>query len=70
MKARSLLPLAALVSHALAQDVFEPADFNVTEALLANGVDVSALPGLVNLTEKRSLSNPCAVAVSNSGRQI
>jgi len=65
MKARSILSLAAIAGNALAQEVFEPSDFNVTEALIANGIDVSALPELANLTEKRSLFSPCAVAVSN-----
>lgn len=64
MKAHSLLPLAAIASHALAQDVFETANFNVTKALIANGIDVSALPGLANPTEERSPLNPCTVAVS------
>lgn len=66
MKFQSTLPLVALTSSAFAQDVFEPSDFNVTEALIANGVDVAALPELTNLTEKRSLFSPCAVAVRKS----
>jgi hypothetical protein len=45
--------------------LFEPSNFNVTEALIANGVNVSAIPDLASLTEKRSLSSPCAAAVSN-----
>ncbi len=69
MKVQSTLPLIALASSALAQDVFEPVDFNVTEALIANGVDVAALPELANLTEKRSLFSPCAVAVRTASRQ-
>ena len=65
MKAQSILPFVALASGAVAQDAFEATDFNVTEALIANGVDVSALPELANstLTEKRSLFSPCSVAV-------
>jgi hypothetical protein len=63
MKGRSLLSLAAIVGGVFSQDAFEPSDFNVTEALIANGVDVSALPELANLTEKRSLFSPCATAV-------
>lgn len=63
MRSRSILSLAAIAGNTLAQEVFEPSDFNVTEALIASGVDVSVLPGLANLTEKRSLSNPCAIAV-------
>ncbi|KAJ4357128.1 hypothetical protein N0V95_002785 [Ascochyta clinopodiicola] len=65
MKARSILWLGAAAGTGFAQDVFEPSDFNVTEALIANGVDVSALPELANLTEKRSLFNPCAVACNS-----
>jgi hypothetical protein len=64
MKARSFLSLATIAGNALAQEAFEPLDFNVTEALIANGVDISALPELANITEKRSLFSPCAVAVS------
>lgn len=42
------VPLGALTlaAGAFAQDVFETPDFNVTEALIANGVNVSALAGL------------------------
>ena len=70
MKAGLIASLGALAASVLAQDVFEPADFNVTEALVANGVNVSALPDLAALTEKRSLSSPCAAAVSQpSARQ-
>ncbi|KAJ4368693.1 hypothetical protein N0V86_009602 [Didymella sp. IMI 355093] len=64
MKARSILSIAAVAGNALAQDTFEPSDFNVTEALIANGVDISALPELANLTEKRSLFNTCAIATA------
>jgi hypothetical protein len=66
MKASFIASLGVLAASALAQDVFEPSDFNVTEALIANGVNVSAIPDLASLTEKRSLSSPCAAAVSNS----
>ena len=65
MKASSILSLGAAAGGILAQDVFEPSDFNVTDALIANGVDVSALPGLTKLTEKRSVSSPCAIAVGH-----
>lgn len=63
MKGRSISLLAAVVGSAFSQDVFEPANFNVTEALIANGVDVSVLSELANLTEKRSLTTSCATAV-------
>lgn len=54
---------AALVAGVVSQATFEPADFNVTEALLKNGVDVSALPELAPLAE-RSLLDGCSIAVS------
>jgi hypothetical protein len=56
--------LGALVAAVSAQTgVFEPADFNVTEALIANGVNVSAIPQLSGLVERTSLSG-CSIAVS------
>jgi hypothetical protein len=64
MKAGLLFSLGTCAAT-LAQDVFEPSDFNVTEALIANGVNVSAIPELAALTEKRSLSSPCSIAVSH-----
>ncbi|RYN32485.1 hypothetical protein AA0115_g3883 [Alternaria tenuissima] len=39
----------AVAARASTQDVFEPADFNVTEALMNNGVNVSAIPELAGL---------------------
>jgi hypothetical protein len=64
MKATSFLPLGALVAAVSAQaDIFEPADFNVTEALIANGVNVSAIPELAGLVERTLLSG-CSIAVS------
>lgn len=58
---RSLL-FAALASFVVSQ-IFEAPDFNVTEALLDQGVNVSALPELAGLVERSS--NPgCNVAVS------
>jgi hypothetical protein len=65
MKACFFASLGALAASAVAQDAFEPSDFNVTEALIANGVNVSALPDLAALTEKRSISSPCTAAVGN-----
>lgn len=41
---------------------FEVPDFNVTEALLANGINVSALPELAPLVE-RTLASGCSIAV-------
>jgi hypothetical protein len=66
MKTSLITSLGAFALSATAQDVFEPSDFNVLEALVTNGVNVSALPDLAALTEKRSLSSPCAAAVSSS----
>jgi hypothetical protein len=61
MKGKGAVALYAVLAAAWASD-FEPADFNVTAALIANGVDVAAIPGLAGLTE-RSAINACAVAV-------
>jgi len=46
-----------------AQDTFEAPDFNVTDALIGNGVNVSAIPELANLVV-RSSSSGCSIAVS------
>jgi len=69
MKSLLIVSLGALAASVIAQHAFEPTDFNITEALLGNGVDVSALPELAGLTEKRSLFSPCAVAVRLSANQ-
>jgi hypothetical protein len=53
--------LGALTATALANS-FEPSDFNVTEALVDNGVNISAIPGLAGLVERSSL-NGCSIAV-------
>ncbi|KAH6639597.1 hypothetical protein C7974DRAFT_134998 [Boeremia exigua] len=65
MKLQATISLLACATSTLAQDFLEASDFNVTEALIANGVDVEALPELANLTEKRSLFSPCAVACNS-----
>ncbi|OAL43971.1 FAD binding domain-containing protein [Pyrenochaeta sp. DS3sAY3a] len=52
--------LGALTATALANS-FEPSDFNVTEALVDNGVNISAIPGLAGLVERSSLSG-CSIA--------
>ncbi|KAI4620329.1 hypothetical protein J4E80_004855 [Alternaria sp. BMP 0032] len=44
-----------------AQDTFEAPDFNVTEALIQNGVNVSAMPEMARLATRSSLSG-CSVA--------
>jgi hypothetical protein len=46
-----------------AQDTFEAPGFNVTEALIHNGVNVSAIPALAGLVVRSSLSG-CSIAVS------
>jgi hypothetical protein len=38
---KNVVPLAALVAVVAGQSTFEAADFNTTEALLNNGVNVS-----------------------------
>jgi hypothetical protein len=52
----------AVAAGVTAQDVFEPVDFNVTEALIDNGVNVSAIPELAGLAV-RSLLKGCSIAV-------
>lgn len=60
---RSFIPLGAFVASVTAQTgAFEPADFNVTEALIANGVNVSAVPQFSGLVERTALSG-CSIAV-------
>ncbi|KAF2133808.1 FAD-binding domain-containing protein [Dothidotthia symphoricarpi CBS 119687] len=61
MRVALILSLGTSATLSLAQDGFEPADFNVTEALFQNGVNVSAIPELAPLSQ-RSLSNPCSIA--------
>lgn len=60
-----LVSFAALVVSVAGQSTFEPADFNVTEALLDNGVNVSALPDLAPLVDRASTSG-CSAAVSSA----
>ncbi|ORY16879.1 FAD binding domain-containing protein [Clohesyomyces aquaticus] len=47
-----------------AQSTFEPSDFNVTEALIDQGVNVSAIPALEGLVE-RSSSSACSIACNS-----
>jgi hypothetical protein len=56
-----LLLLAGYAALAVSQD-FESVDFNVTEALISQGVNVSALPQLNAITE-RSSGAACSIAV-------
>ncbi|ORX94635.1 hypothetical protein BCR34DRAFT_499113 [Clohesyomyces aquaticus] len=55
---------AALVVGVLAQDSFEPVNFNITEALVDNGVNISAIPELANLAE-RSLLSGCSIGCNS-----
>ncbi|KAL7775952.1 hypothetical protein CFE70_006364 [Pyrenophora teres f. teres 0-1] len=56
--------LGAFVAAVSAQiDTFEPADFNVTKALILNGVNVSAIPELAGLAKQSALSG-CSIAAS------
>ena len=54
--------LVASAATVLAQ-TFEPVDFNVTEALLEQGINVSAIPKLSELAERSSTAG-CSIAVS------
>ncbi|CAI6336543.1 unnamed protein product [Periconia digitata] len=64
MKHAFLVSLSALAAGALAQDTFEPSDFNVTEALVTAGVNVSDIPQLAALT-RRSSPGACKIACSS-----
>lgn len=66
MKIISAFSISAFVAGVLAQDntgVFEATDFNVTKALVDNGVDVSAIPELSDLVERTLDRSPCSIAV-------
>jgi hypothetical protein len=53
-----------LLATGVISQAFESTEFNITEALLDNGVNVSAIPELAPLVE-RSLLNACSTAVSH-----
>ncbi|OAL37816.1 hypothetical protein AYO20_02993 [Fonsecaea nubica] len=53
--------LGITASVAAQDSPFEPPDFNVTQALVDQGVNVSALPELASLTKRSSIS-PCSIA--------
>ncbi|KAF2026757.1 FAD-binding domain-containing protein [Setomelanomma holmii] len=57
------LVLTTFVTYAASQ-TFEPVDFNITDALLDNGVNVSAIPELSGLTTRSTLSG-CAAACTS-----
>jgi len=54
--------LFAVFASFVASQNFEASDFNVTEALIDQGVNVSALPELAGLVE-RSSNLACNIAV-------
>ncbi|KAJ4377188.1 hypothetical protein N0V83_000011 [Neocucurbitaria cava] len=64
MRISSVFALGFMPAGIWAQDIFEPADFNITQALLKNGVDVSGIPELTGLSE-RSLSSGCSIACTS-----
>jgi hypothetical protein len=61
MKLTGFVSLGAVTAGAWASS-FEPTDFNVTEALIDNGIDVSSIPELAGLVE-RSSTGACSIAV-------
>lgn len=56
-----LVSLFLFGGSAWAQSAFEPTDFNVTDALLDNGVNISAIPALAGLVT-RSSPSACSIA--------
>ncbi|KAL6711778.1 hypothetical protein ACN47E_002821 [Coniothyrium glycines] len=58
MRVRNIILLLFNLRTVAVQETFEPADFNVTQALLDNGVDAAKLPQLA----ENSTMNACAVA--------
>ncbi|KAJ6199810.1 hypothetical protein J3E72DRAFT_437921 [Bipolaris maydis] len=57
----TLIALATSGVATIAQDIFEPANFNVTKALIDNGFNVSAIPGLSNLLNGCSIAPHCTL---------
>lgn len=67
MRSGAVASFGALAAGTLAQantGTFEPTNFNITEALIGNGVDVSAIPELSGLVERTLDLSPCSIAVS------
>ncbi|KAH8731845.1 hypothetical protein GQ44DRAFT_670461 [Phaeosphaeriaceae sp. PMI808] len=65
MKATSVYSVLSLGAGGYAQSgQFEAPDFNITQALMANGINISALPELAPLAE-RSLLSGCAIACNS-----
>jgi hypothetical protein len=63
MRLLKIVPLGLFLTVTLAQQPFEPSNFDITAALLENGVDVSDIPGLASLS-KRTRPGGCVIAVS------
>lgn len=66
MRHAIFVSLSALVARGLAQNsdsTFETPDFNVTEALVDAGVNVTDIPELAGLSQRSSLG-ACKIAVS------
>lgn len=66
-KMKSIASLAAFAGGVASQVAFEPTEFNVTAALLNNGVAVSALPDLTSTVGRTSV-NGCSAAVGAVNR--
>lgn len=63
MRFSQFVLLGFFPSVLLAQQTFESPDFDITAALLDNGVNVSDIPDPADLS-KRTSSGSCSVAVS------
>jgi hypothetical protein len=65
MRTSFLSPIFALSTGVIAQagDVFEAPDFNITEVLIHNGVNISAISELDSFVERTPLGG-CSTAVS------
>lgn len=66
MRFLSGVSLGVIVTgRVLAQSTFEPADFNATEGLLANGINPAIILSLESKLENSVLARttPCAIAV-------
>ncbi|KAJ4400379.1 hypothetical protein N0V91_008735 [Didymella pomorum] len=61
MKLFTITAIAALTASGVVRDLFETPDFNVTEALVEQGVNLTALPELAGLAE-RSSDLACSIA--------
>lgn len=57
-----LVFLSSFIAFAASQ-IFESENFNITDALVSQGVDISALPQL-NAISERSPHAACSIAVS------